>query len=290
MGLTSADVIKDDKGEPTWTGVLNLQYYKEYFEEEYIRQTTSYYENEAKRWIMTMSCPEFVNIATSCLKKEEEKVVNFLDKETRPKLIGQLNDKIVEDYARKLAEMDKTGVREMLSNKRKDELKILCTLFARKPNTLAHILDKLEPYIISRGEALIAVKENLEDPVLYMQKLIDLKREMDELIRESFGNREQFIKTNDHAFQIILDKFDLSARFLAFYIDYLMRQGLRGKETETEAIIEDAFGLFKLLKPKDAFTEHHKVSHWSMCRTSMPSDSCNAPRSPTPPKSSSSPR
>ena len=269
MGLTNADVVKDDKGDPTWTGVHNLQYYKEYFEEEYIRQTTDYYEAEAKHWITTMSCPEYVNIATSSLKKEEEKVTNFLDKDTRPKLITQLNDKIVDDYAKRLAEMDKTGVREMLANKRTGELKTLCELFSRKPKTLDYILDKLEPYIISRGNSVKAAKENVEDPVLYMTKLIELKREMDELMKESFGNREQFIKTNDRAFQIILDQFDLSARFLAVYIDYLMRQGLRGKEAETEAIIEDAFGLFKLLKPKDAFTEHHKVQLTVTCRNCM---------------------
>jgi cullin 3 len=290
MGLTGADVIKDDKGEPTWTGVHNLHYYKEYFEEEYIRQTREYYESEAKKWITTMSCPEYVNIATSSLKKEEEKVVNFLDKETRPKLITQLDDKIVDAYARTLADMDKTGVREMLSNKRKEELKALCTLLARKPNTLNCILEKLDPYIVSRGDALIAVKENVEDPVVYMTKLIELKREMDELVRESFGNREQFIKSNDHAFQTILDKFELSARFLAYYIDFLMRQGLRGKEAETESIIEDAFGLFKLLKPKDAFTEHNKVCRNTKGRNSMPSAFCNGARFPTPLKSSSSPK
>lgn len=259
MGLTNADVIKDDKGEPTWTGVYNLQYYKEYFEEEYIKQTTEFYEGEAKKWITSMSCPEYVNISLSSLKKEEEKVINFLDKDTRPKLIAQLNDKIVDDYAQRLTEMDKTGVQEMLSNKRTEELKSLCELLSRKPNRLIHILDKLEPYIISRGHNLSANKEWVEDPVIYTTKLVELKREMDALMRESFGSREQFLRTNDKAFQTILDDFELSPKFLAVYIDYMMRQGLRGKEAETESIIEDAFGLFKLLKPKDAFTEHHKV-------------------------------
>lgn len=257
--MTNAEVIKDDKGELTWNGVHNLQYYKEYFEEEYIKQTTNYYEEETKKWINTMSCPEFVKIATDSLKKEEEKVMNFLDKDTRPKLISQLEAKIVTEYAQRLADMEKTGVTEMLSNKRMDELKMITALFGRVPDKLIHIINKLKPYIVNRGKAIEDNKEVVEDPVQYTTKLVELKQEMDALMKESFASREQFIRTNDMAFQDIMDAFELSPKFLAVYIDFLMRQGLRGKDGETEAIIDNAFGLFKLLKPKDAFTEHNKV-------------------------------
>jgi len=259
MGMTNAEIKKDDKEELSWSGVKNLKYYKEKFEEQYVKQTTDHYENESKKWITTLSCPEFVKIATDSFKKEEQKIEKFLDLETRPKLLNQLNDKIVFAHAQKLTEMDRTGVKDMLTNKRGEELKELTQLLLRKPETLTHILDKLKPYIISRGKALQDNKDLLDDPVKYIRTMIELKSEMDALMGESFSSMEQFIRVNDSAFQEILDSFDLSPKFLAYYIDDLMRQGLRGKETETEPMIEKVFGLFKLLKAKDAFTEHHKV-------------------------------
>jgi len=259
MGLTNAEINKFDKeSEPAWGGVVNLQYYKENFEDEYIRQTTDYYEQECKKWVSSMSCPEYVKIATDSLKKEEEKVINFLDKETRPKLVSQLDDKIIGAHAQKLTEMDKTGVAEMLNNKKNAELKALNQLLSRKPDTLCHILDKLKPYILLRGKNLEKTKEVYEDPVKYTEKLLELKKEMDSLMQDSFGGMEQFVRANDLAFQEIMDSFELTPKYLAIYIDDLMRQGLRGKEAETESIIENVFGLFKLLKSKDAFTEHHK--------------------------------
>ena len=257
--MTGADVIKDDKGELLWNGVYNLKYYKEYFEEEYVRQTTNHYDEESKKWITTMSCPEFTNIATDSFKKEEEKIERFLDKETRPKLLTQLNEKIVSNHAKKLTEMDKTGVADMLNGKRIEELRLLTQLLNRKPDTLAFILEKLRPYILARGKTLQGNKDLIEDPVKYIQSLVDLKKEMDSLMVESFSSMDQFVKVNDSAFQDILDNFELTPKFLACYIDDLMKQGLRGKETEMETLIDSVFGLFKLLKAKDAFTEHHKA-------------------------------
>lgn len=258
MGLTAASILKDENEELTWQGVPNLQYYKENFEEEFIKQTHEFYIIETSKWIHQLSCPEYVRTSLECLKKEEEKVTNFLDKETRPKLIEKLNDTIAGKYAEKLCDMDKTGVVEMLKNKRVEELKQLTTLLGRKPDTLKFISDKLKPYIIERGNSLKDNKEIKDDPNAYISKLIELKKEMDTMMTEAFYGIEQFLKVNDASFQEIMDLFDPAPRYLAEYNDNLMTVGLRGKETEAESMIESVFGLFKLLKSKDIFTERNK--------------------------------
>eukprot|EP00831_Metopus_contortus_P043468 TRINITY_DN3489_c0_g1_i1.p1 TRINITY_DN3489_c0_g1~~TRINITY_DN3489_c0_g1_i1.p1 ORF type:complete len:540 (+),score=118.12 TRINITY_DN3489_c0_g1_i1:99-1718(+) len=213
---------------------------------------------EAKKWITTLSCPEYVHIATNSLAKEEAKVINFLDVETRPELTQALESKIIVNYAQQLAQMEKTGVKVMLQNKKIAELRAITNLFSKCKDQLEHILNKLLPYIVERGKSIRETKEVVEDPVKYMSKLVEFKKEMDLMMDECFSGLEPFIKTNNMAFQAIMDDFDLTPKFMASYIDHLMRQGLRGKEKESESMIEDIFGLFKLLKPKDAFTEHHK--------------------------------
>lgn len=262
MGLTMATVIKvkTDKGEElSWNGVQNLHYYKLYFEGEYIKQTTEFYEKQAAQWISSMSSPEYVKIAHESLKKEEEKVINFLDKETRPKLVTLLEDKIIISHCKQVADMEKTGVSEMFKNKRTEELQKIYELFVRRPPTLPNIISKLGPYVISRGKALGENKEISIDPVLYIAKLVELKTEMDNIVTGAFHGNDQFIVVNDQSFQTIMDEFERAPKYLAFYIDYFMKTGLRGKDSEMEEIISKAFGLFKLLKQKDTFTLHHQV-------------------------------
>jgi cullin 1 len=259
MGITTAQVIKDEAGELVWQGVQNKDYYNTFFEQEYIRQTTEFYEGESKKWISNLSCPEFVKISLSSLKKEEDKVMNFLDKDTRPKLVMRLDEKIVKAYAERICGMDKTGVVEMLNNKQIQELFQLTTLLNRMPETLGFISDKLGPYIVERGMQISRDKDTSQDPIKYIKVLLELKKEMDNLMVASFLNIERFLKVNDSSFQKIMEDFNLCPKFLAEYNDYLMRIELKGKEAEAESMIDGVFGLFKLLKAKDAFTEWNKV-------------------------------
>ena len=259
MGLTSATIEKEEKtGELVWQGVQNLQYYKDMFEGEFIKQTTEFYKKQSDTWIMNYSCPEYINAAAAALKKEEDKVLNFLDKETRPKLLLSLENVLVEANAQILCDKERTGVADMFKDKRQDELKKLFTLLSRKANTLHCVYDKMKPYIESRGKAVIGDKEVLKDPILFINKLLELKKEMDSMVQDAFSNNAAFMQTRDRAFQTFMNDCVYTPSFLGEYVDMLMKQGLKGKEAEMEKYIDDVFDLFKLLKQKDAFTTRHQ--------------------------------
>jgi hypothetical protein len=259
MGLTNASVEKElVSGDLVWQGNPNLQYYKDMFEGEFIRQTAEFYKKQADQWIMLSSCPEYVASALAALKKEEDKVLNFLDKETRPKLLSSLEIVLIDDNAAALTDKERTGVRDMFRDKRQDDLKNLYLLLSRKPATLNNIYEKMKPYIESRGQALIDDKEILKDPILFTNKLMELKKEMDNLVHDAFANNPMFMQTRDRAFQSFMNDCPYTPSFLGEYVDMLMRQGLKGKEISMDAMIEEAFELFKLLKQKDAFTSRHQ--------------------------------
>ena len=259
MGLKSASIDKEEKtGDLVWQGTPNLQYYKDMFEGEFIKQTTEFYKKQAEQWILNCSCPEYVNAATAALKKEEDKVLNFLDKETRPKLLASLEHVLVEESAQALTEKERTGVADMFKDKRQDELKKLYTLLSRKQNTLQFIYDKMKPYIESRGKALIDDKEVLKDPILTINKLLELKKEMDSMVQDAFSNHASFMQTRDRAFQSFMNDCMYVPSFLGEFVDMLMKQGLKGKEADMEKYIDEVFDLFKLIKQKDAFTARHQ--------------------------------
>ena len=259
MGLTSASIEKDEKtSELVWQGTSNLQYYKEMFEKEFIKQTTDFYRKQAEQWIQNCSCPEYVSLALAALKKEEDKVLNFLDKETRPKLLESLENVLIEEKSQMLTDKERTGVAEMLKEKRQDELKKLFQLLSRKDKTLTCIYEKMKPYIENRGRTVVSDKEVLKDPILFINKLLELKKEMDAMVQYAFNNHPSFMQTRDRAFQSFMNDCPYTPSFLGEYVDMMMKQGLKGKEAEVEQYIDDSFDLFKLLKQKDAFTARHQ--------------------------------
>ncbi len=259
MGLTNAKIEKEERsGELVWEGTQNLQYYKEMFEGEFIRQTTEFYKKQAEQWMQNYSCPEYVNAALAALKKEEDKVLNFLDKETKPKLLDSLEAVLVEENAQALTEKERTGVVDMFKDKRQEELRKLYQLLSRRKVTLPNIYEKMKPYIEGRGKAVIGDKDVLKDPVLFVNKLLELKKEMDAMVAEAFANDPAFMQTRDRAFQSFMNDCAYTPSFLGEYVDMLMRQGLKGKEANMEKYIDEAFDLFKLLKQKDAFTARHQ--------------------------------
>lgn len=141
-----------------------------------------------------------------------------------------MEDKIIVQHATKLADMDKTGVADMLKDKRLEELKKIFELFRRRQSVLKNILDKLHPYIVQRGKEISMNKDFSTDPVVYITQLVSLKFEIDAVVEGPFYGHEQFHQVKDRAFQEIMEDFEYSAKFLAEYIDSQMRQGIRGKK------------------------------------------------------------
>lgn len=65
-------------------------------------------------------------------------------------------------------------------------------IFKRDANTLTLIIHKMIPYIEGRGEKIVKDENYLKDPIEFTTKLLELKREMDKMIEESFQNDMKF--------------------------------------------------------------------------------------------------
>lgn len=80
----------------------------------------------------------------------------------------------------------------MFMHSRLDELGLMYKIFKRDTNTLTLIIHKMIPYIEQRGEKIVRDENFLKDPNEFTAKLLDLKREMDKMIEESFLNDMKF--------------------------------------------------------------------------------------------------
>ena len=74
----------------------------------------------------------------------------------------------------------------MFKNKKLDELSNMYKLFSKVDNTLVEILNEMGPYIESRGQSLIDDIELKKDPVKFTEVLLQLKKEMDDMVSECF--------------------------------------------------------------------------------------------------------
>jgi cullin 3 len=126
-----------------------------------------------------------------------------------------------------LVEKD-TGCDSMFQHKKLDELALMFRLFKRVESTLKFIIQKMAPYIESRGEKIVTDETLGKDPYEFTAKLLDLKKEMDEMVERSFLNDIRFQKNRDVSFQNFMNKCQFTPQYIAAYCDTEFKKGFKG--------------------------------------------------------------
>jgi cullin 3 len=259
-----------------WTGEKNLQEYDDLFEATFINKSKEYYTMKSNEWLQSLNCPEFINIALEKLDMEDRIADQHMDPKTRSKLNSTLNIVIIDNHAQNVINKDGTGCKEMLRNKKLEELTKMYNLYSRVDTTLKYILLEMGPYIESRGQVVIQDEELLKDPVKFTEKLLELKKEMDEIVVQCFNNDPKFNQTRDRSFLNFMNKFSETPQYIAEYCDHLFRVGIKGmSESEIEDKLEAVIRLFRCLHNRDVFIKaytKHQASRL-LNKTSLNTDS-----------------
>lgn len=259
-----------------WTGEKNLGEYDDLFEKTFIQKTQEYYTLKCNEWIQSLNCPEFINIALEKLEMEEQIAQLHMDPKTLGKLKQTLHDVLVEKDAPNVINKEGTGVKEMLNNKKTDELTKMYDLYSRVDGTLKYILLEMGPYIEARGMEVINNEELQKDPVKFTQKLLELKKEMDEIVALCFKDDPKFNQTRDRSFLNFMNKFVETPQYMAEYCDHLFRIGIKGMtQNQIEENLDAVIRLFRCLHNRDvfikAYTKHQATR--LLNKTSLNSDS-----------------
>lgn len=142
----------------------------------------------------------------------------------------------------------------MLLKNSKEELSQIFSLFHRATETLTEIVHKFGAFVEAQGISMIGDPNVTKDPIEFARKLFELKSEADSLVNKQFQNHLSFQRKRDLVFQIILNKFDKSPGFLASYLDFEFKKGMKGNtEDEIEQKLNNAKNLIFLLNSRDAF-------------------------------------
>ena len=94
---------------------------------------------------------------------------------------------MITDMAQAVVDKE-NGVVQFFKEKSLDKLHLLFNVFSRDESKYENILNKMKPYIEEEGALIVNEEGNLKDPLMFTQKLLAFKSEIDIMVQESFMN------------------------------------------------------------------------------------------------------
>ena len=246
-----SETSKNWKEEEKDTTKIKLAYQDEWFK-YFESETIKYIRNKAERDIKNNSAPEYVKCELKYLNEEDERLDCYVYGGYHARIKEINYEYLIKNNAQQIVDMD-TGINNMFKTKKKDELNEVYQLFSFYPECLKLIQSSFRAYIRERLLALYNDKEFSKDPKKFVPALIDLKKEMDEIVVLCFANDNDFQDQENKEFSVLMSK-DHYPKQLANYADFCMRNGFKGKsEEEIEGTLNDIISIFKNINSKLVF-------------------------------------
>mmetsp|Transcript_9325 Transcript_9325/g.23197 ORF Transcript_9325/g.23197 Transcript_9325/m.23197 type:complete len:791 (-) Transcript_9325:254-2626(-) len=234
--------------------------YKAEFESKLMNSTAEYYKKKVTGWMAECSCPLFLQEVERRLQDEDGRLSRYLDRSSGEPLREVCQRELILNTAKQLVEMD-SGCQHMFVNSKHDDLTLMYRLFRREPTMLPYMTGVMEPYIETRCTKIVEDQENIDNPPQYIEQVLELKKELDEMVSRCFENDSSFQKARNRGFQNVLNKDTRCAKYLALYADLQLKKGLKGRnEDETQGLVNSVVALFAHLKDKDIFLDYYKRS------------------------------
>lgn len=146
----------------------------------------------------------------------------------------------------------------MFKDNQSDHLALMYRLFKLDPPSIKHLLYHMQTYIIEKGKSIVMDPEYIKNPVIFTQKLLDFKKEIDTLVDSSFKMDIAFQKCRDNAFQTFMNDQEQTPNMISAFCDNQMRHGFKGL-TDNEVIVQlDCIvKLFCCLNGRDLFIKSY---------------------------------
>ena len=218
--------------------------------------TEKFFSVKAEKGIINKSTPEYVVEQLNYLDEENERQKKLINEIYYKRLNDTIYKEIIGKNMKNLVNMD-SGVKHMLENNKYNDLHNLYKLFKLYLPSLDEICEVFKVYIIKRGNNLLENKEISMKTQTFVPELINLQKEIKDLISKCFEGDQKFHKAKNDAFAEFMklkSKSKFYSRQIAYYVDFCMRNEFKGKEQEVvEATLEEIIQLFKNLSEKYLF-------------------------------------
>jgi len=235
--------------------------YTDDFERPFLVASAEFYAQQAQRLLSICDCPEYLRTAEQRLGDEQERCRAYLSPGTEAKVQAVLESELLGKHLNTLLEMPSSGLVAMLMHDRLDDLSRLYSLLRRPgvANGLSTLRTGVSAYVRDSGRALVTDPEIVNDPCVFVRRLLEEKDKYDIIINRSFGGDKSFGNAVNSAFEHFVNLNPRAPEYLSLFVDDLLRKGLKGaSEDDSERLLDKAMQLFRFLTEKDVFEKYYK--------------------------------
>ncbi|GBG26681.1 Cullin-1 [Hondaea fermentalgiana] len=250
-----------------------LKVYTASLEEPLLADTREMYRKKAQEWIEQDALPEYLRKAEASLETEGERVDNYLEAQTKPRLQGVVMDELLAQHEMALLEKEGSGCRALLRDDKSEDLARLFKLYQKVENGLEPIAAIVKEHVTKQGVEIVKKRETVlasaqsqkekdaHDPT-FVQSLLDLHEKYQSLVKKEFEGDSFFQKALKEAFETFVNQ-DVgkrsNAELLANFCDRILKTGgVKLSDTEMESLLERTVQLFSYLSEKDTFADVYR--------------------------------
>ncbi len=204
-------------------GIGGVNVYHGEFEEHFLKETETFYCNEAQKFLSQNSCSEYLIKSEQRIEEESERVMHYLSASTEGKLTEILLRQLIANHATALVNMEGSGLLWMLNGNRLDDLKRMYSLFSKVPTTLVLLRDIVGDFTKQCGLEIVAKYESVSDPVGFVKETLALEAKMNGILSKSFKGEKKTEKKIQDAFSEFLNNDMRCSNYISLYLDHLMR-------------------------------------------------------------------
>ncbi|KAF7809601.1 cullin-1 [Senna tora] len=254
-------------------GMGQMDYYEQDFETQMLNHTATYYKSKATNWIEDHSCPDYMLKAEDCLRRERDRVSQYLHSSTEQKLVEKVQHELLVSLANQLLEKEHSGCRALLRDDKVEDLSRMYGLYHKISKGLEPVADIFKEHITAEGTSLVQHAEEaaINQPSngsgiqeqVFFRKFIDLHYKYMAYVNDCFKNHNLFHKALKEAFEIFCNKKvagSSSAELFATFYDNILKKGGSEKLSDEaiEETLEKAVKLLEYISDKDVFAEFYR--------------------------------
>ena len=198
----------------------------EEFEALFLRESADFYRVEAQNLIECCDCGDYIDKVTKRLDEESKRAWDCnMGSNTKKMITSVVKKEMIEDQMLRLINMENFGLVHMLCNDKYVDLCKMYHLFSRVNVGLSEFREVMTSHIRETGKGLVTGSEMLNDPVEFVNRLLDLKDKYDKIIEVSFKKCTPLQKILTSSFKYFINLNQRSPEYISLFVDDKFRKG-----------------------------------------------------------------
>eukprot|EP01113_Clastostelium_recurvatum_P019149 TRINITY_DN225_c0_g1_i1.p1 TRINITY_DN225_c0_g1~~TRINITY_DN225_c0_g1_i1.p1 ORF type:complete len:771 (+),score=282.14 TRINITY_DN225_c0_g1_i1:104-2416(+) len=238
-----------------------LQVYKEFFEDDFLAATETYYTAEASQFISVNSVADYMKKVEVRLAEEQRRVTQYLHPSTELELITRCERVLIEKHVETMW----SEFQHLLEDDKVDDLGRMYMLLSRIARGLEPLRTTLEKHVQNVGGQAVASigAAAMNDPKLYVETILRVFKKYNDLVSGAFRSDSGFVASLDKACRRFINENTVtqlaktsskSPELLAKFTDLLLKKSAKNpEEAEMEQLLQDVMVVFKYIEDKDVF-------------------------------------